>query len=59
MNKHATLPESNRPPVWFITGCSLGNDAFEGAMATVDALRSNFTAGEMVARGADFPSVVA
>ena len=33
----------------------LGNDAFEGAMAKVDKLRKDFTAGEAVARGADFP----
>ena len=33
----------------------LGNDAFEGAMAKLDELRQEFTAGEAVARGADFP----
>ena len=33
----------------------LGNNAFEGAMAKVDQLRKDFTAGESVARGADFP----
>lgn len=33
----------------------LGNDAFEGAMAKIDELRQEFTAGEAVARGADFP----
>ncbi len=32
----------------------LGNDAFEGAMAKLDELRQEFTAGETVARGADF-----
>lgn len=32
----------------------LGNDAFEGAMAKLDELRQEFTAGEAVARGADF-----
>ena len=31
----------------------LGNDAFEGAMAKLDELRQEFTAGEAVARGAD------
>jgi len=33
----------------------LGNDAFEGAMAQLEALRKDFTAGEAVARAADFP----
>jgi hypothetical protein len=33
----------------------LGNDAFQGAMAKLDELRTQFTAGEAVARGADFP----
>jgi NAD(P)-dependent dehydrogenase (short-subunit alcohol dehydrogenase family) len=33
----------------------LGNDAFEGAMAKLDELRQEFTAGEAAARGADFP----
>ncbi len=33
----------------------LGNDAFEGAMAKLDELRKDFTAGEVVARAADFP----
>ena len=33
----------------------LGNDAFEGAMAKLDELRQAFTAGEAVARAADFP----
>jgi NAD(P)-dependent dehydrogenase (short-subunit alcohol dehydrogenase family) len=33
----------------------LGNDAFEGAMAKLDELRKDFTAGEAVARAADFP----
>ena len=37
----------------------LGNDAFEGAMAKLDELRQEFTAGETVARGAVFPSAVA
>ena len=37
----------------------LGNDAFEGAMAKIDELRRDFAAGEMVARGADFPEVMA
>ncbi len=36
----------------------LGNDAFEGAMAKLDELRKAFSAGEAVARGADFPSAV-
>ena len=33
----------------------LGNDAYDGAMAKLDELRQEFTAGEAVARGADFP----
>jgi NAD(P)-dependent dehydrogenase (short-subunit alcohol dehydrogenase family) len=33
----------------------LGNDAFEGAMAKLDELRTQFAAGEAVARAADFP----
>jgi len=33
----------------------LGNEAFEGAMAKLDHLREDFTAGEAVARAADFP----
>ena len=34
----------------------LGNAAFDGAMAKLDALRTEFTAWEAVARGADFPA---
>jgi len=37
----------------------LGNDAFEGAMAKIDELRKDFTAGEAVARAADFPKTPA
>ena len=37
----------------------LGNDAFEGAMAKLDELRKDFTAGEAVARAADFPKAPA
>jgi NAD(P)-dependent dehydrogenase (short-subunit alcohol dehydrogenase family) len=37
----------------------LGNDAFEGAIQQVDALRRAFMAGESVARGADSPAVPA
>jgi NAD(P)-dependent dehydrogenase (short-subunit alcohol dehydrogenase family) len=33
----------------------LGNHAFDGAMAKLDELRTAFTAGEAVARAADFP----
>jgi NAD(P)-dependent dehydrogenase (short-subunit alcohol dehydrogenase family) len=33
----------------------LGNDAFEGAMATLDELRKEFGRGENVARAVDFP----
>ncbi len=46
---------SGRPPHHLL----LGNDAFEGAMAKVEELRLDFTAGEAVARGADFPKAVA
>jgi NAD(P)-dependent dehydrogenase (short-subunit alcohol dehydrogenase family) len=42
---------SGKPPHHLL----LGNDAFEGAMAKLDELRQEFTAGETVARGADFP----
>ncbi|CAN5278793.1 oxidoreductase [soil metagenome] len=42
---------SGKPPHHLL----LGNDAFEGAMARLDHLREDFTAGEAVARGADFP----
>ena len=35
----------------------LGNNAFDGAMAKVDELRIEFTAGEAVARAADFPKL--
>ena len=34
----------------------LGNNAFDGAMAKLDELRKDFSAGEAVARGADFPA---
>ena len=34
----------------------LGNAAFDGAMAKLDALRTEFAAWEAVARGADFPA---
>jgi NAD(P)-dependent dehydrogenase (short-subunit alcohol dehydrogenase family) len=37
----------------------LGNDAFEGAMAQIDELRKVFTAGESVARAADYPKAAA
>ena len=37
----------------------LGNNAFDGAMAKLDELRSAFMAGETVARAADFPQPAA
>ena len=43
--------ESPNPPHHLL----LGNDAYEGAMAKIEELRKEFTAGEAVARGADFP----
>ncbi|MDP3701137.1 MAG: oxidoreductase [Hylemonella sp.] len=46
---------SGKPPHHLL----LGKDAFEGAMAKVDELRRDFSAGETVARGADFPMVAA
>jgi NAD(P)-dependent dehydrogenase (short-subunit alcohol dehydrogenase family) len=46
---------SGQPPHHLL----IGNDAFEGAMAKIDELRNEFTAGEAVARSADFPSEVA
>ena len=46
---------SGKPPHHLL----LGNDAFEGAMAKIDELRQDFMAGEMVARGADFPEATA
>jgi NAD(P)-dependent dehydrogenase (short-subunit alcohol dehydrogenase family) len=33
----------------------LGNEAYDGAMAKLEELRQDFTAGEAVARGADYP----
>jgi NAD(P)-dependent dehydrogenase (short-subunit alcohol dehydrogenase family) len=46
---------SGKPPHHLL----LGNDAFEGAMAKVEELRSEFSAGEAVARAADFPKAAA
>lgn len=46
---------SGKPPHHLL----LGKDAFEGAMAKVDELRRGFTAGEAVARGADYPNALA
>ena len=43
--------ESDKPPHHLL----LGNAAFDGAMAKLDELRKDFTAGEAVARAADFP----
>ena len=43
--------ESSRPPRHLL----LGNDAYEGAMAKLEELRLDFSAGEAIARGADFP----
>ena len=34
----------------------LGNDAYDGALATLAELRANFVAWETVSRGADFPA---
>jgi NAD(P)-dependent dehydrogenase (short-subunit alcohol dehydrogenase family) len=46
---------SGKPPHHLL----LGNDAFDGAMAKLDELRQDFTAGEAVARAADFPKATA
>ena len=46
--------ESGNPPHHLL----LGNAAFEGAMAKLDELHTAFTAGEAVARAADFPKIV-
>ncbi len=46
---------SGQPPHHLL----IGKDAFEEAMAKVDELRKEFTAGEAVARGADFPTPAA
>jgi NAD(P)-dependent dehydrogenase (short-subunit alcohol dehydrogenase family) len=46
---------SGKPPHHLL----LGNDAFEGALSKLDELRKDFTAGETVARGADFPRAMA
>jgi len=43
--------ESGNPPHHLL----LGNAAFDGAMSKLAELRSDFVAGEAVARGADFP----
>ena len=45
--------ESGNPPHHLL----LGNAAFDGAMSKLAELRSDFLAGETVARGADFPVV--
>lgn len=46
-----TAVASGQPPHHLL----LGNDALTGAMAKLDELRKDFTAGEATARGADFP----
>lgn len=46
-----TAVASGHPPHHLL----LGADAFKGAMAKLDELRQDFTAGEAAARGADFP----
>ena len=43
--------DSGKPPHHLL----LGNNAFDGAMAKLEELRQAFTAGEAVARAADFP----
>ena len=43
--------ESPKPPHHLL----LGNGAYEGATAKLEALRKDFSAWEMVSRGADFP----
>ncbi|MFZ2990106.1 oxidoreductase [Ideonella sp.] len=46
---------SGQPPSHLL----LGNAAFEGAMAQLEVLRTAFSAGEAVARAADFPKTPA
>ncbi len=46
-----TAVASGKPPHHLL----LGNAAFDGAMAKLDELRKDFSAGEAVARAADFP----
>ena len=43
--------ESRKPPRHLL----LGNDSFEGAMSKLEELRKDFSAGEKIARAADFP----
>jgi len=43
--------QSGQPPHHLL----LGNDAFDGAMAKLSELHTEFAAGEAVARAADFP----
>jgi short-subunit dehydrogenase len=43
--------ESRNPPHHLL----LGSDAYEAATAKLEVLRKDFSAGEAVARGADFP----
>ena len=43
--------ESANPPHHLL----LGNNAFDGAMAKLEELRKDYTAGEAIARAADFP----
>jgi len=45
--------ESEAPPHRLL----LGNFAYDGAMARLEELRREFTAGETIARGADYPKV--
>jgi NAD(P)-dependent dehydrogenase (short-subunit alcohol dehydrogenase family) len=45
--------ESGTPPHRML----LGNFAYDGAMAKLEDLRREFTAGEAIARGADFPKL--
>ena len=44
--------ESSNPPHHLL----LGNNAFDGAMAKLEELRKDYTAGEAIARAADFPN---
>jgi len=43
--------ESSKPPRHLL----LGNDAYDGAMSKLKELEKDFSAGEAIARGADFP----
>jgi NAD(P)-dependent dehydrogenase (short-subunit alcohol dehydrogenase family) len=52
VNAIVAAVSSGKPPRLLL----LGNDAFEGGMEQLDTLSHDFTAGEAIARAADFPT---